>query len=115
MITAFNRAEGAFLSDDPAFEQLQLDAFNTFQMQLGTDILNAGLDYNQFVSLFGGQFPDIFGDFGDQLISDAAILAGSSTSVKEPSSLIVILSGIAVLFGVAVVRRRRAAALGIAA
>jgi hypothetical protein len=103
MMTAFNRAEGTFFSNAPTFEQLQLDAFNTYEQQLAADLRNIGEDYNQLVSTFDGQFSNILGN-GDQLISDANALTGS-TSVGEPSSICVVMAGIVFLCMIGMYRR----------
>jgi hypothetical protein len=108
MITAFNRAEGAFVSAAPSFVSLQLSAFNTFGGQLTSDLLSIGTDYNDYISDFGPLFSTLFGTFGDQLIADGDGLvpatpanvmqaASGSTSVPEPSSIAVYLSGLLLL------------------
>ena len=55
--SAFERAEGALVSGAPSFEQLQIDAFNTFQGDLVTDL--SSLD-----ATFTANFGFDFGSFG---------------------------------------------------
>lgn len=116
MSTAFNRAEGALVSGAPTFEQLQLNAYNGFEIDLSTDVRNIGLDVTGLVSNLGLVDSLLFGSIGSDLASAASGLTGSTTSadlastpvgVWEPSSVSSMIAPVLALLLLTGVRRRR--------
>ncbi len=108
MITAFNRAEGAYISDAPDFEQQQLNAFSSYEHLLSQDLIKIGDDFNSLDQMIGSAYPDVIGNNANNLITAAEQFSGVSepvSSVPEPNSLSILLYGIFVMVVVGGVRR----------
>jgi hypothetical protein len=104
MVTAFNRAEGAWFSDKPAFVVLQMDAFEDYEQQFADVFRDIGADVNEFTAKAQMAYPDIFDHYGDQFITDANELKGVMP-VSEPSTAL--LGGIGMFMMLAFLRLKK--------
>ena len=92
MITAYNRAQGATLSNAPAYAQIQLNAYDTYESQLNQDFVIIGTEFDQVQRLIGSQYPNLIGTYADDLISSV-----NTTTTPEPSAFFLGGIGIALL------------------